>query len=160
MQKRRTFVNVVCGVALAALTGCASLPSPEVMKAETASFQLPKLPDSGKAMVYVVRPEGVGGLIRFNVFVDDQEATSEMGYTRGSQYIYFHVTPGEHNIYSKAENWAEAQISAKAGEIIFIQQEPAMGIIMARNNISRIEETPGKYYVKKLDLGTIIRTDK
>lgn len=145
---------------LVTLIGCASLPSPEVMKEETASFQLPKLPEAGMAMVYVVRPSGYGTLIRFNVFVDDQEATSEMGYTRGSQYIFFHVTPGEHRIYSKAENWAEAQISAKAGEVIFIQQEPSMGIIMARNRITKIEVLPGTYYVKKLELGTIIKTDK
>ena len=160
MQKRRTFVAIVGAVTLAALTGCASLPSPEAMKAETASFKLPKLPDAGKAMVYVVRPSGPGGLIRFNVFVDDQEAASEMGYTRGSQYIYFNVAPGQHKIYSKAENWAEAQVSAQAGEVIFIQQEPSMGIIMARNSITKIEELPGKYHVKKLELGTIIKTEK
>ncbi len=160
MQKRRTFVAIVGAVALAALTGCASLPSPEAMKAETASFQLPKLPDAGKAIVYVVRPSGTGGLIRFNVFVDNQEAASEMGYTRGSQYIYFNVTPGEHKIYSKAENWAEAQVSARAGEVIFIQQEPSMGLVMARNNITKIEEVPGKYHVKTLEVGTIIKTDK
>ena len=110
--------------------------------------------------MYVVRPSGTGKLIRFNVFVDDQEAASEMGFTRGSQYIYFNVRPGEHKIYSKAENWAEAQISAKAGEIIFIQQEPSMGVIMARNSISRIEDLQGKYHVKKLEPGTIIKTDK
>lgn len=160
MQQRRHFITLVSAVALAALTGCATLPSPEAMKAETASFQLPKLPDAGKAMVYVVRPSGPGGLIRFNVFVDDQEAASEMGFTRGSQYIYFHVTPGDHKIYSKAENWAEAQISAKAGEVVFIQQEPSMGVIMARNSITKIEELPGKYHVKKLELGTILKTEK
>jgi len=159
MQKR-TFVAFVGALALTAITGCASLPSPEAMRAETASFNLPKLPDAGKAMVYVVRPAGPGALIRFNVFVDDQEAASEMGYTRGSQYIYFHVSPGPHKIYSKAENWAEAQISAQAGEVIFIQQEPSMGIIMARNSITKIDELPGKYHVKKLDLGTVIKTDK
>ena len=46
------------------------------------------------------------------------------------------------------------------GDVIFIQQEAAMGLIMARNNIVRIEEIPGKYHVKKLELGTIIKTDK
>ena len=157
---KRTFATIVIAIAMAALAGCASLPSPEAMRAETTSFQLPKLPAPGKAMVYVVRPPGPGGLIRFNVFVDDQEDASEMGYTRGGQYIYFHVTPGEHKIYSKAENWAEAQISPKAGEVIYIQQEPAIGLIMARNSLSKIDELPGKYHVKKLELGTIIKTDK
>ena len=160
MQKRRTLATILVAATLAILTGCASLPSPDVMKAETATFQLPKQADPGKAIVYVVRPSGPGGLIRFNVFVDDQEAASEMGFTRGSQYIYFHVSPGEHKIYSKAENWAETQISAKAGEVTYIQQEPSIGIIMSRNNISKIEDLQGKYHVKKLELGTIIKTDK
>ena len=160
MQRKISIAAFIVANALAILTGCASLPSPEVMKAETASYQLPKLPEPGKAIVYVVRPSGFGGLIRFNVFIDDQEAPSEMGYTRSSQYIYFNITPGEHKIYSKAENWAEALISVKAGDTIYIQQEPSIGIIMARNNIFKLEDYQGKYQVKTLTLGTIIKTEK
>ena len=142
------------------LIGCASLPPIQTMKDETANFQLPKLPEEGKAIVYVVRPTMLGGAIRFNVFVDDQEEPSEMGYTRGNQYIYFNVMPGERKIYSKAENWAETIITANIGDIFFIQQEPAMGIIMARNNLFKIEDYEGKYHVKSLSLGTIIKSDK
>ncbi|MES2533703.1 MAG: DUF2846 domain-containing protein [Pseudomonadota bacterium] len=130
------------------------------MKADTASFELPKSPEPGKAIVYMVRPSGVGGLVRFNVFVDDQEAASEMGYTRSSQYIYFNVTPGKHKIYSKAENWAEAEVTANSGDVIYIRQEPSMGLIMARNSISKIEGYEGKYHVKNLTLGTLLKTDK
>jgi hypothetical protein len=118
------------------------------------------LPEEGKAIVYVVRPTNLGGLVRFNVYVNDQEASSEMGYTRGSQYIYFNLLPGNHKIFSKAENWAEIPVSANAGDIIFIQQEPAVGFLMARNNLFKIEQIPGKYHVKTLTLGTIIKTDK
>lgn len=158
MFKKFLLVGLLVGSAL--ITGCASLPSSEVMKAETATYQLPKLPEQGKAIVYVVRPSSVGGLIRFNVFVDDQEASSEMGYTRGSQYIYFSLPPGEHKIYSKAENWAETLVSAKAGDIIFIQQVASMGIIMARNDIFKLEDYQGKYHVKTLTVGTIIKSEK
>jgi Protein of unknown function (DUF2846) len=140
--------------------GCASLPTPEVMKAETASFQLPKAPEQGKAMIYVVRPSSLGGLIRFNVFLGDQQDASEMGYTRGSQYIYFNVAPGEHKVFSKAENWSEAVVSVKAGEVAFIQQDASMGLIMARNNIFKVEDYQGKYHIKNTSIGTIIKTDK
>lgn len=160
MKNPLSVAKLLAASAFVALAGCASLPSPEVMKAETAAYQLPKLPDAGKAIVYVVRPSSLGGLVRFNVFVDDQEAASEMGWTRSSQYIYFNLVPGDHKIYSKAENWAETQVSVKAGDIVFIQQEPAMGIIMARNNLLKIEDLPGKYHVKTLTLGTISKTDK
>ena len=159
-MNRISFSTIVMALFLVAVTGCASLPTPDAMRAEVKDFQLPKLPDQGNAMVYVVRPSGLGGLIRFNVFVDDQEAASEMGYTRSSQYIYFQVPPGSHRIYSKAENWAEANIDVKPGEILFIEQEPAMGIIMARNSINQIADYQGKYHVKTLSLGTIIKEQK
>lgn len=160
MQNIKSIITCFMALTITFMAGCASLPSSEVMKAETAAYQLPKLPDPGKAIVYVVRPSSLGGLIRFNVFVNDQEATSEMGYTRSSQYIYFSLPPGEHKIYSKAENWAEILVSAKSGDIIFIQQEPTLGVIMARNNIFKLEDYQGKYHVKNLTVGTIIKTEK
>jgi len=151
---------VVCLLFVFTLFGCASLPRPDEMKAAIATYQLPKLPETGKAIVYVVRPASIGALIRFNVFIDNQEPESEMGYTRGSQYIYFNLVPGNHQILSKAENWAEVNVSAKAGDIIFIQQEPSMGIIMARNSVFNLQDYEGKYHVKNLELGTIIKVDK
>ena len=83
-----------------------------------------------------------------------------MGFTRSSQYIYFNLKPGEHKIYSKAENWAETSVSAKAGDIIFIQQEPTMGILMARNNLFMLKDYEGKYHVKTLTAGTILKAEK
>lgn len=147
-------------VMFALVTGCATLPSPQEMQADISGFELPKLPEKSQAIAYVVRPSGLGGLVRFNVFVDDQEAESEMGYTRGNQYIYFNLTPGEHTILSKVENWAETKVTAKAGDIIFIQQDPSMGMLMARNSLTMPEDYVGKYHVKNLTLGTIIKTDK
>jgi hypothetical protein len=151
---------LLVAVALAVLSGCATLPSPETMKAETAGYQLPKQPEAGKAIVYVVRPATYGGLIRFNVFLGDQEDASEMGFTRGGQYVHFNVRPGAHKIFSKAENWAEVNVDLKAGEVAFIQQEPSMGIIMARNNLFKLEDYHGKYLVKTLTVGTILKSDK
>jgi hypothetical protein len=160
MKLGKTVASLLLVCLLAVLSGCASLPSPEEMRAETAAFQMPHQPAGDKAMVYVVRPSSLGGLIRFNVFVGDQADTSEVGYTRSSQYIYFSVPPGEHRIYSKAENWAEALVSVKAGDVVFLQQEPTIGIVMARNNLLRLQDYEGKYHVKTLTLGTIIKTEK
>ncbi len=160
MKVSKQAISMLVVILIAALSGCASMPSPDAMKEATASFQLPKLPESGKAMIYVVRPSDTGGLVRFNVFVDDQAAASEVGFTRGSQYIYFSVVPGNHKIFSKAENWADAEVSAKAGDVIYIKQDASMGFIMARNTISKIEDYEGKYHVKTLTLGTIEKAEK
>ncbi|MDJ0805443.1 MAG: DUF2846 domain-containing protein [Gammaproteobacteria bacterium] len=141
-------------------TGCASLPPPAQMKEDIVGFELPRLPEDGKAIVYIVRPTSLGGIIRFNVFVDDKEPVSEMGYTRANQYIYFNLEPGKHQILSKAENWSATDLTAKAGDIIFIRQEAKMGVFLARNSIYKIQEYEGKYHVKHLELGTILKMDK
>jgi hypothetical protein len=156
-MKKLLFTLICCCLLF---TGCATLPTPAEMKTAIATYQLPKLPEAGKAIVYVVRPEFFGKAVRFNVFVDNQEPESEMGYTRGQQYIYFNLIPGNHQILSKAENWAEINVTAKAGDIIFIQQDPSMGIIMARNTIFKLQDYEGKYHVKNLELGTIIKADR
>ena len=160
MKFKRTIANVLLACAAIAVTGCASLPSPEAMKTATADFQLPKLPGAGEAMVYVVRPSSMGSMVRFNVFVDDQEAASEVGYTRGSQYIYFSLRPGEHRIMSKAENWADTSVSVKASDVVFIEQDPSMGVVMARNSLVKLDDLPGKYHVKSLSVGTILKAGK
>jgi len=152
-------IRISVVLALLMLGGCVSVPSPEEMKADVANYTLPKLPQDGKAIVYVVRPSGLGGLIRFNVFVDSKKPSAEMGHTRGVQYIYFNLQPGSHKILSKAENWAESDVNARAGDIIFIEQIANMGFLMARNALQKIEPYKGKYHVKRIKLGTIKKTD-
>jgi len=156
---KTTVIIIIISVALF-FAGCATLPPPAQMKEEVEDFELPKLPEDGKAIVYIVRPSSLGTLVDFSVFLDDKEPESKMGYTRGRQYIYFNLEPGEHQILSKAENWAEANITVALGDIIFIQQEPNMGFVVARNSLFEIQDYVGKYHVKNCTLGTIINLDK
>lgn len=157
MRQRILMVfSIFLAITLSLLTGCASLPSPEKMAQEVSGYNLPKQSDAENSLIYVVRPSPLGSLIRFNVFLDDKEASSEMGWTRGSQYIYFFLNPGKHNIFSNAENWAEINIDIKAGETVFVKQNPEMGFIMARNSLEIIPELEGKYHVKNAKLGNII----
>ncbi len=100
---------------IALIYGCASAPSMEKMQAEVAGYELPKAATADQGLVYVVRPSNAGGLVRFNVFLDDREDASEMGYNRGNQYIYFYVEPGKHTISSKAENWADLGAGRRSG---------------------------------------------
>jgi len=144
-------------------TGCSrsAFPSPEVMKQETQGFKLPRLPKDGTAIVYVVRPEIFGTLIKFNVFLDDTQAHSEMGFTNGKEYIYFLVKPGTHTLYSDAENLAAITFRAEEKDIIFIEQEEKTGFLYARNNLHKdYSYLEGKYRVKTLNQGTIYKTSK
>lgn len=143
------------------LGGCTTpLPPQAQMQREIESHQLPHKPDSSNSVVYVVRPSSMGTAVRFNVFLDDQDPASEMGYNRGGQYIYFSTTPGSHKIFSVAENTPELTFDIKPGEIIYIQQKVYPGVIMARNDLSILPATEGQWRVKTLSLGTIIKTQK
>ncbi len=153
------FIKILSIASVLFFTSCAV--SHQKMQESIVGFEVPHSPQKDNAVVYIIRPDGTGDLIRFNVFLDDKEKTSEMGYTRAGQYIYFNVKPGTHNIFSKAENWAEAIIDAKGGDVMFIAQDPSMGFIMARNSLRIVDEVEGKYYLKKgLTPGTIIKTEK
>ena len=136
---------------------CATVPSSEQMKSETENYNLPSKASTKDSIIYIVRPSQVGGLIRFNVFLNNKEVKSEMGYTRGKNFIYFSVIPGHHKIFSKAENTAEIEIDAEAGKEVFIKQNATMGFIMARNNLELITEAEGKYHVKNSSFGTVLK---
>jgi len=139
------------------ITGCAGLPSEKHIKKDLSDYQLPKLPTAGKAMVYIVRPSNLGSLLHFNVFLDNKEPSSEIGYTLGEQYIYFSIEPGEYKILSNAGNWAEINIIAQQDEVIFIKQTATPGVIFAWNFLSRLTKHEGMYFVKQLKIGKIIK---
>lgn len=130
------------------------------MKLATQGYVLPTKPDKDNALVYIVRPSGVARLIKFNVFLDDKEKDSEMGYTRGDSFIYFFVSPGKHKILSKAENWAEVESEIKAGDVVFIKQNPLPGWIIARNSLELVDELEGKYWLKNSSLDVVLKEKK
>lgn len=140
------------------LSACASGegPSPVVMKAEIANYQLPRLPAAGKAIVYVVFEEAWYENVGFDVYLGDQQPASVVGHNKGGQYFYFELAPGEHRIYSKGEKWAELAVSAKAGEVIFVRQELYLGMLEPRVRLLRLDEVEGKYYVSKLKPGLAV----
>ena len=156
----KLFCKAAVVLSLATLFGCSSTPSVEKMQADVANYSLPKAAVADKGLVYVVRPSNVGMMVRFNVFLDDKEADSEMGYNRGNQYIYFFVTPGKHVISSKAENWADMPIDVKAGEVVYLKQEVEMGFAVARNSLKVLSDVEGRYLVKDASLGTVAKESK
>jgi len=152
-MKKLLDITVLLSVLL--LVSCATTPSMATMRTEVETFQLPVLPTDGTSMVYIVRPEMFGTLIGFKVYVDRKETDYLVGSTHGGQYIYFEVKPGAHIILSVAENTAEFELIADPGKVYFIEQIPTMGLLFARNDLAAIQDTEGKYWVKKLKLGDL-----
>lgn len=156
----KKIINLVVIFLSLYLVSCATIPGPEELKKAIEGYTLPVQGLSDKALVYIVRPGFYGSIIKFNVHLDDKFPSSEMGFTQGNEYIYFFTAPGAQKIYSLAENWAEIEINPKAGETIFIKQNPSLGILYARNELEVIEELEGKYHVKSLRPGRIIKAHK
>lgn len=138
--------------------GCASAPDRKTMEKALAGYELPHKPKDGEGVVYIVRPSSFGGLVRFNVFLDEHEEPNEMGWNRGSQYIYFFAPEGKHKIWSVAENNAEMEFTVKKSEPIFIKQNAEFGILFARNSLESLGPLEGKYWIKKLNSGEVIKT--
>ena len=140
-------------------TACVT-PKPENMKRDVAHYTLPKLPKNGGAILYVVRPATLGAMIKFNIFIDNKEADSEVGYTKGKEYLYIYLSAGQHQILSKAKNWALLNIDVKEGDILFLEQKPSSGFPLPSNELIRLLDYEGKYHVKHLKLGTFIKEAK
>ena len=160
MTRYRILGFCIPSIVLFLLFGCTSLPtsqsSPDGIAANAANYHLPKLPENEKAMVYVVRPSINCKPYSFYVFIDELKPETEMGSTKGGQYIYFDLVPGQHKIISKVENWntiAEIDLSVKPGDIIFLEQVPDMGFITLNSKMVALQENEGKYYVKTLTRG-------
>lgn len=161
-MQRRNLLSAALAAAALSSSGCANLWPWRGKDAVPAPVVAPGLqtPEPGMALIYVLRPAPHAPLIRFNVFLDGKEDRAEMGYTRPGQYIYFSVPPGKHRIYSKAENWAEIEVTVSAGATVFIQQEPTQGNFTTSNTLSALDEVQRKGVLEPLALGTVKRTFK
>jgi hypothetical protein len=128
------------------------------MRADIKGYEFPyKLPyeKQDRAMIFIARPSVFGSYGKFNVFLDNKKKESEIGYTKNNQYIFFTVSKGVHKIYSNAENWAEIEINAKSGDMIFIKQNALNGMFMSRNSLEIISDIEGKFYVKNFRIGKL-----
>ncbi len=105
-------------------------------------------PPSDKAVVYVLRPVFVGALLNFKFEVDGVL----IGKTKGKQYIYTFVDPGNHTLVSIAENKSELPVVLEAGKTYFFEQEVKMGILKARNKLVRLDKIDAKIKLQKCKL--------
>lgn len=105
-------------------------------------------PDSGKALVYIVRPSVVGSAITFGVTCNDVH----IGATNGKRFIYAFLDPGTHTFISKAENKSELFLKVEPGETYFINQKAKMGLLFARVGMEAVDEKTGRSLLSKCKL--------
>jgi hypothetical protein len=98
-----------------------------------------------KALVYILRPAGMGTAIKMWAFVDDRF----MGVTKGKNYTYALAAPGERLFWAKAENVSALKLTVEAGKTYFLKQKVNMGGFKARVKLLVVDESETPQIFKK-----------
>jgi len=122
--------------------GCSAVPKADT-ELDTRIKNL--TPPSGKALVYILRPNSYGSMAVFNTTVNGEF----IGSTGGKRYIYTILAPGTYTFSTKAENRKELPIVLEADQTYFLEQQVHMGIMSARNKLVRIDERDGRFKLQK-----------
>lgn len=125
------------------LVGCATVPmGTEADKQVAVSFT----PQPGKANVYIIRQEALGGGILATAAID----TQMVGGLQVGSFVFRPVTPGAHiaSVYSN-ENQSSVPFNAEAGRNYFFEVESEIGLVSARFVIHQMSEQDGKVAVQK-----------
>ena len=107
-------------------------------------------PPSGKAIVYIIRPNAMGLIVPFKVFCND----SLIGSTTGNKYLFAILEPGKNHFLSDAENKSELELQTEPNKIYFLEQKVKMGLISARNQLVRLNEEEGRAGLAKCNLSS------
>ena len=102
-------------------------------------------PGADKALVYVLRPSGMGAAVKSWFFCDDEV----LGVNRGSSYFFAQVDPGTHVFWSKSENVDAVELEVGAGKTYYIQQQVRMGALKARTKLEILDEDEGEQRLAK-----------
>ncbi len=123
-----------------------------------APLEQPAKPEKSQALIYVIRSFSSVKHMGLKVYLDDKKDSSEMGRILASQYIYFYVTPGKHQIYAKGENWAEVTIEAKDGDTIFVRLAARPGSFFHWNRLKVIDSQEGVWLLRDSKQGEMLKS--
>lgn len=107
------------------------------------------IPPEGKALVYVVRPNRAGGIIKFQFHVDGKH----VGTTKARRFLYLVLDPGPHLFMSKSENESEMQLNLEAGKTYFLKQKIKLGALKTMNELIQVNESEGREILQNCRLG-------
>jgi hypothetical protein len=135
VTKRSAFVALLAILLL--LSGCASVPMADLEQdAKLKKFSI----EPDKAALYVYRNENFGGAVKMTVLLDGRL----LGDTASKTYLYTEITPGKHQLVSKAENDSILDFTAVTGKIYYVWQEVKMGFFFARSQLQSVDEKTGQ----------------
>ena len=133
---------------VAALTGCASVPTESTEKSDEAKKFA--TPPSGTAGVYIYRSGGFGTALKKDIWIDDKCVGESAPNT------FFHeVVKGdeEHTVATESEFSPNTlKLKTDSGKNYFIQQYIKMGVFVGGAGLKVIDEEKAKAEILKLKL--------
>ena len=117
----------------------------EKMARDIEGYELPVLPTDSTAVVYVVRPSKMAGMmIPFKISIDGYPEKLSNG-----SVIIFIIKPGSHSFRANSENQDEILFTAEAGQTYFFEVNAKMGAFVAQAAATPIDAVSGTYQVKR-----------
>lgn len=106
-------------------------------------------PAEGKAVVYIVRPAKLGGLVNFRFFHNDKY----IGKFNAVKYMRYECDPGEHLFWAKSENRDFMTAELEAGKIYLVEAIPQMGGLKAGVKLAPVDlnASPKEKTLEKID---------
>lgn len=118
--------------------------------------QVIKTPSQGKALVYFVRPSGMGAIINFKYF----DGEKYLGKFNAGKYLAYECEPGKHIFWAKAENMDFVEAEVEAGKVYVIEAEPMMGFIKASVQLLPLDKTDKRYNKRKKKIVKALSKDE
>jgi hypothetical protein len=139
MINRRIFSLISSAVVLG-LVGCA--PTKQFVPLPDQNVQIE---DTTKARIYVLRPTTFGSAVNMKI----TDGNISIGLTGPNGYLCWERDAENTIISGKSENTSSLPIVAEKGKSYFINQEIQLGLIIARNKLTLLEEKKGKMLLMK-----------
>ncbi len=105
-------------------------------------------PPEGKSLIYIVRPSIYGIAMKFDVFCNGKS----MGTTKGKQFLFIILEPGEQIIMNKAENKDAITLKTEPNKTYFIKQKIKTGALSARSKLILLNPNEGREALMKCKL--------
>ncbi|HEX4849435.1 MAG TPA: DUF2846 domain-containing protein, partial [Puia sp.] len=99
-------------------------------KATRPTYKDPKniIPESGKAVVYFMRPSVMAFAVPMRIDAD----SFQVGWLPTKAFLYTILDAGEHNFSSKAENEFHLKLTLESGKVYYVEEDAKMGWVYAR----------------------------
>ena len=142
--------TVVVSVALALLSGCASVPMES--KEKSAMAKQFNQPSAGVAGIYLYRSGSLGGALKKDLWIDGKC----VGESAPNVFFYEEVEgDADHTVSTESEfSPNDLIVKVVAGANYFVRQYIKIGVFVGGANLELVSEEEGKKEVSKLELAT------